>query len=195
MSTGIDLLLKISSVVITTVLGYVIKKALEGKPKLITYLVHASAIPLNPQPPSTQQPSQVNTHTYVIRNAGRVTAKNVRVGHNYLPNSFQIYPPVSHQIIGVAGGTAEILIPALVPGEELAISYLYFPPVLYTGINSYTKSDEGFAKVVNAIPTPQPTRLVKFIVLSLMFIGACTIVYWLSSYFLAPYLSSISIGA
>lgn len=195
MSTGIDLLLKIVSVVITTVLGYLIKKALEGKPKLITYLVHASAIPLNPQPPSTQQPSQVNIHTFVIRNAGRVSAKNVRVGHNYLPNSFQIYPPVSYQIIGATGGTAEILIPALVPGEELAISYLYFPPVLYTGINSYTKSDEGFAKVVNAIPTPQPTRLVKFIVLGLMFIGACTIVYWLSSYFLTPYLSSISIGA
>jgi hypothetical protein len=195
MTAGIDLLLKIISVVLTTAIGYVVKKSLEGKPKLITYLVHASAIPIHPQPPSTEPPSQVNIHTYVIRNAGRVSAKNVRVGHNYLPNSFQIYPPVSYQIIGATGGTAEILIPALVPGEELAISYLYFPPVLYTGIHSYTKSDEGFAKVVNAIPTPQPTKLAKVIVLGLMFIGACSIVYWISSYFLTPYLSTLSVGS
>ncbi len=191
MTIGVDLLLKAGSVVLTTVLAIVIKKILEDKPKLITYLVHASAIPLNSQSPSPQQASQVNIHTFVVKNTGRVSAKNVRIGHNYLPNSFQVFPQINYQILNNANGSAELLIPVLVAGEEIAISYLYFPPTLYTGINSYTKSDEGFAKMVTTIPVPQPTRLAKIIVLGLMLVGASSIVYWTASYFFAPYLSEL----
>lgn len=183
---AIDLLIKLVSIVLTSIIGYWVKRVFEGKANLITYYVHASAIPLPlAQPPA---PSQVNTHTIVVKNIGRVTAKNVRVGHNYLPSSHQVFPQISYQIVGKIDGVAEILIPTLVPNEEISISYLYFPPLVYTGVNSYTKFDEGSARVVNAIPTPQPTNLAKFIYLSLMFIGASTLVYmginYVMSYFI-----------
>jgi hypothetical protein len=60
-----------------------------------------------------------------------------------------IFPDTDFKIIRNPGGTSEILIPSLIPKEQLYISYLYFPPVTYDQINTYVKSDEGFAKVVN----------------------------------------------
>lgn len=86
-----------------------------------------------------------------MRNAGRLTANNVRIGHNFLPESFQLYPPVAHSVEQIPNGGADILIPTLVPGERVTISYLYYPPVFWNHINSYAKSDEGLAQRVGPI--------------------------------------------
>jgi hypothetical protein len=65
-----------------------------------------------------------------------------------------------------------------VPKEQVSITYLYFPPLLWNQVNSYTKSDEVLASVINVIPTPQPPRFVVVLVWLLMFVGASTLVYW-----------------
>lgn len=179
----IEILTKVISGVVTGLILLILKKIFTRKAKLITYFVHASAIPL----PQAQPPSQVNTHAIVVRNVGRATAKNVRIGHNFLPSSYQIFPQVAHQVVGGVGGVAEILIPTLVADEEISISYLYFPPLMYTGINSYTKFDDGNAKAVNAMLIPIPSRIAKFTYLSLMFVGASSIVYMAINYFLKTF--------
>jgi hypothetical protein len=168
-----ELILKVVSAILATVGGALIKHYLEGKPKLITYLVHASAIPLN-----DESTTQVNTHSIVVRNAGRKTANNIRIGHNWLPKSFQVFPKVSYEILGEINTSAEILIPTLVPNEQITISYLYFFPNTYTQVNSYTKSDEGMAKVVNAIPTPQAPKWAIAIVWILLITGLSTFFYF-----------------
>ena len=76
------------------------------------------------------------------------------IGHAVLPENYQVIPTsVSHRLEGAAGGPAEIILDRMVSGEQVTISYLYWPPLLWNNVNSYTKSDEGFAKIVNVLPT------------------------------------------
>jgi len=178
MPLSLEIIAKLLAPLITAIIGAVTKHYLEARPKLITYLGHASAMPLLPQQPN-QQPQQVNSHSIVVRNIGKKTAHNLRVGHNLLPLSYQVFPRVSYQVVKGQNNAAEIVIPTLVPDEQVSISYLYFPPILYTDIISYTKSDECMAKTISAIPSPQPIKIVVYLLWSLVFIGASTLMYWL----------------
>jgi hypothetical protein len=95
-----------------------------------------------------------NAHSVLIRNIGRKTATNVRIGHNARPYTFQIYPHVSYELLKGQGNAWEILVPALVPGESLQVAYLYDPRVLWSQIDSYVKSDECMAITQNVAPVP-----------------------------------------
>ena len=163
---------KLAAPIFTALLIFLIKRVLEYRQKLLTYLVHASAIPLKDEPGTI-----VNTHSLVVRNTGKKTAHNVRVGHDILPKSYQIYPQLTHEIIEGNGDSAEIVIPTLVPNEQVNISYLYFPPTIFSQINSYCKSDEVQAKTINIIPSPHLGKVTLFTIWSLIFLGATTVVY------------------
>ena len=165
-------ILKITSPILTTIIGAIVKHFTEARSKIISYLGHVSAFTLN-----NEQKTQVYTHSIIVRNAGRKSAKNIRVGHYVLPPEFNIFPPIQFSIEHNPKGEAEILIPILVPNEQITISYLYFPPLTWANINSYTKSDDGFANIINAIPIPQPSRWVIFAVWVLMFVGASFLIY------------------
>ncbi len=140
--------------------------------KLISYLGHVSAFILR-----DEKRTQVYTHAIVVRNAGKKTANNVRIGHNQLPPDFQIYPSVPHKVESIATGGSEILIEKLVPGEQITVSYLYSPPLTWGQINSYTKSDEGFAEILNVVPTPQASKWVINLLWVLIGIGVIAIIY------------------
>jgi len=126
-----------------------------------------------------EQPTAVFTHSVVVRNAGRLAARNVRLGHLNLPQNVRIEPQVEHTVSRNADGSGEIAIAVLVPKEQITVSYLYFPPLTWNQINTYTKSDDGFAKIINAIPTPQPPKVVAWLAWLLMFLGTSFSVYWL----------------
>jgi hypothetical protein len=165
-----DLAIKIIVPIGTLVLGRFLDRWLTKKAKLISYLGHVSAFNLS------DNSTQVFTHAIVLRNTGREAANNVRVGHHVLPN-YQIYPSVQHSVEQIQTGGTEIVMPKLVPGEQVTISYLYFPPLTWDRINAYTKSDEGFAKILNVLPTPQPSRWVIRLFWFLVFVGIVTLVY------------------
>lgn len=167
-----DLVIKIAVPLFALVLGKFLDRWLTKRPKLISYLGHASSFTLR-----GENPFIVHTHAIVVRNAGRETANNVRIGHNILPENYQLYPAVPHTKEQVEGGIAEIIIPQMVSGEQITISYLYTPPLLWSQINAYTKSDEGFAKIINALPTPQLPKWIGNIIWSLVFVGVVTILY------------------
>lgn len=59
----------------------------------------------------------------------------------------------------------------------MTVNYLYYPPVLVGDVHSYVKSDEGFAKIVNVLPTPQPSPWLARTAMLLIMIGAATVVY------------------
>ena len=169
-----DIVIKIIVPLGTLVLGKYLDRWLSRRPKLISYLGHTSAFNMRAPPPVT-----VHTHAIVVRNAGRATANQVRVGHHFLPDNIQLYPAVPHTIERTEGGGAEIVIPKLVPGEQVTISYLYFPPILWNQINSYTKSDEGFAKILNVLPTPQMPKWLLSTLWALIFVGVVSLIYLL----------------
>jgi len=165
---------KVISPLITLIIGVLIKHYMERRSKIISYLGHVSSFTLN-----DENRTLVFTHSIIVRNAGRKTATNIRLGHNLMPPNISLYPNIPYRIENTTGGASEIIIPQLVPKEQVTISYLYFPPDTWNKINSYTKSDEGFAKIINVIPMPKPAKLALGIVWLLMFIGASFLIYWL----------------
>lgn len=176
MAITLELIAKLLSPLIVIIGGTIAKHFFEARPKLITYLVHASAIPIHqPQKPTIN----VNSHSIVVRNTGKKTAHNVRIGHYHLPPSYQIFPPVTHEVVKGPNESAEIVVPTLVPNEQVSISYLYFHPLYWNNINSYAKSDECLAKPINVIPSPQPKKALLYLIWLLVFVGASVLLYWL----------------
>jgi hypothetical protein len=80
----------------------------------------------------------------------------------------------------IADGLAEeILIPLLAPRQQITISYLYFPPILFNQINRPIYSDEGAARVITVLPQPQPPKWIAIGFLLFAIIGAVTAAYLL----------------
>lgn len=173
MNIDADVIAKVAGPLLSLVLGAVIKHYSEAKSKVVSFIGHVSAFTLQ-----DQERTVVHTHSVVVRNVGRKAAHNVRLAHGVLPINITIYPPVQNSIARNPDGSGEIIVPVLVPQEQVTISYLYFPPLLWNQINLNTKSDEGFAKIVNVIPMPRPSKGVLAVVWLLMFLGASLLFYW-----------------
>lgn len=192
MQPDIDILGKLVFPIAVAIAVALILKRLEYRPKLVTYLAHAAGFALppiaGPMPetiasegtaiaPVAAQGVQVHVHGVIVRNTGKKTAFNVRLGHNVAVHHYVIDPRVKHEVNSSAGGAWEILIPALVPNEQVLISYLYFPPVTWHQINAYTKSDEGLAQFLNVLPTPQPPRWLVIVFRLFFYLGIAALVY------------------
>jgi hypothetical protein len=140
----------IASPVIALFIGAGLNRFLENRPKVVSYLGHVSGIFLS----KADHPIQVNTHSVVLRNAGRKMETNIRLGHNELPD-YQIFPDIEHAVKELPGGEKEIVIPKLIPKKQITITYLYFHPLTWEKINTYVESDGGAIKVLNVLPTVQ----------------------------------------
>lgn len=179
-----DAVIKLLSPLLVALIGGMVKRYTEAKPKLITYLVHSVAHPLPgavPDPADAQGHGvrSVHTHTIVVMNTGKKTAHNVRIDHAIFPGSYVVNPPVNHTVTHGQGDSAEILIPTLVPKEQISVSYLYFPPLTWNQIVGWVKCDEGMAKAIQVIPSTPPPKPLQWFLWTMVFVGASTIVYWL----------------
>lgn len=174
MTIDIEAIAKIAAPLISLVFGAIIKRYTEARARLVSFIGHVSSFTLQ-----DEQRTIIHTHSIVVRNAGRKAAHNVRLAHTVLPPNITIYPAVQYTIQKNPEGASEIVIPVLVPKEQVTVSYLYFPPLTWNQVNASTKSDEGFAKILNVIPMPQPRRFIIWIVWGLVFVGASFVLYWL----------------
>ena len=146
-------------------------------PSLVTvYLGHASGHLVNPV--DGGEPYEVNTHSVVILNNGRRSASNVRLTHKILPD-FRVFPDVEYQVLDLPGGGREILFPSLVRGQQITVSYLYFPPITWTDIQDSTRSDDGFAKVTRLVPKQQFPRWLKNLEVFFLCAGGVGLLYML----------------
>ncbi len=173
MNIDADVVAKVLGPLLSLIFGAVVKRYTEAKSKVVSFIGHVSAFTLQ-----NNERTVVHTHSVVVRNAGKKAAHNVRLVHGVLPVNITIYPPIQHSIERNPDDSGEIVIPVLVPQEQVTVSYLYLPPLLWNQINHSTKSDEGFAKIVNVIPMPQPSKTVLGAVWALMFLGASLLFYW-----------------
>lgn len=166
------LVVQLALPVATLFLGAWINRWFERRPVLTSYYGHISAFKFA-APDGNKV--DVYTHSVVLRNAGRMSAKNVRIVHTALPE-FVIFPAVEYTVVTLPDGGKEILIPSLVPSEQITISYLYGPPLTYAGINSGIKSDEGFAKQIPVLLQRQLPRWVNVLTAILVSLGLMTAV-------------------
>jgi hypothetical protein len=122
----------------------------------------------------------VNTHSIVIRNAGRQAATNVRLGHNFLPD-INVRPDVSYDIFDLPAGGKEIVFPTLVPKKQITVNYLYFAPDTWDKVNTHVESDHGPANVVAVILQRQAKPWLVRVIWALVVIGCITSGYVLFS--------------
>lgn len=155
--------------------GVWVNRKFESRPILISYFGHISAF--RSTPPNGQA-IQVHTHAVVLRNTGRRSATNIRLHHTVLPD-FSIWPSVLHRTEDLPDGTRDIVIPTLVPGEEVTVSYLYFPPLTAAGVNAGIKSDQGFAHAIPVLLQRQYPKWVNRIVGVLLVVGVIATLYLL----------------
>jgi hypothetical protein len=170
-----SLVAKIAMPIITLFLGVFVNRLLENREKLVVYLGHSASHRLQPNEDG-QPPVIVNTHSVVLKNNGRKSAKNVRLGHNQLPN-VNVFPDIEYEIKELPGGGKEIVFPVITPKKEINISYLYYEPTRWQNINTHIESDEGPAKVVSVLLQPQPKPIVLRLVLFLMGLGVISSIY------------------
>ena len=163
---------KLLSPIFTVLVGGFLKRYFEDKPRLISYVSHSANVSLN-----DEGGNRVCTHSIVVRNTGKRPTYNVRIGHHFLPQGFQVSPPVAFNVNPGPNGSAEILLPVLVPNEQITITYLYLPPLTFQGVNGTTKSDDGFATIIKALPRPQSPKWFARLMWFLALVGASTIVY------------------
>ncbi len=163
----------IAAPVITLFLGVWVNRRFESRPVLISYFSHVSAFRYSP--PGGQSVG-INTHSVVLQNTGRESATGIRIHHNTLPD-FNIWPTVVHTVETLPDGSKDIVIPALVPGEQITISYLYFHPVTVDQINAGLKSDQGFSQQIAVLLQRQFPRWVRVVVGTLMVTGLVAILY------------------
>lgn len=163
----------ISAPVIALFVGAALNRALERRPRLITYLGHVSAHRIEPEPGN---PIDVYTHSVVIKNAGASPARNVRLTHSNLPH-FIVYPSVQYSRDLLPSGEIDVVFPILVPRQEVTVSYLYFPPTTWNQINGPIKSDEGPAKVMRVLPTIQYPAWINAIAIGFLLMGIIATLY------------------
>jgi hypothetical protein len=165
----------IAAPIVALFAGVWVNRVFENRPRLISYFGHVAVFQHTPQ---NGPPFQVNTHQVVLRNTGRKSATNIRLHHFYLPD-FKIWPAVPHSVETLPDTSRDIVIPNLVPGEQITISYLYFPPVVVDQVNAGIKYDQGFAHAIPVLLQRQYPRWVGRIVGALMILGLTSVLYLL----------------
>lgn len=90
---------------------------------------------------------------------------------------FVIFPDIQHRIETLPNGSREIVIPTLVPGEQIIVSYLYFPPLTFNQINAGIRSNEGFARPIPVLVQRVYPRWFNLLLIALTFIGLVTLLY------------------
>jgi hypothetical protein len=88
-----------------------------------------------------------------------------------------VEPHLAHTVQALPNWTEEILFPALPARFQVSVSYLYFPPILFSQINAPIYSDEGLARVIDVLPQEQWPRWLSVMLGGLVLIGIIAVAY------------------
>ncbi len=169
----------VKQIVIGTILfviGGFVARLFERKPRVIYFVSQASGF--------CQRNAELDeeiwsfSHSIVLQNVGRRTAKNIRISHPVWPIQFNISLSTRYEVSSLPDQGAEIIINQLVPREQVTISYLYAPPLTYQYIISEVKHDEGFARPQRVLLQRQFPKSVSLMLNILMLLGAITFIYF-----------------
>lgn len=162
----------IAAPILTLFAGVALDRFLERKPRVVAYFSHTSVFRVAGNPPFP-----VHTHGIVIKNTGRQPAADIRVRHRILPPNFQLFPDIAFTLENLPSGGVEIVVPRLVPNEQVSITYLYFPPLLFSQIHDGIRHSQGFADEITMLPTPHYPKWVSRLLALFVWIGIVAVVY------------------
>ena len=166
----IRLFIEVVAIVGSSISTWYLTNKFERKPRLIAGTTRAAHIRVNKE-------QILSNHTLIVRNNGKKEAKNVQIIHLTLPELYQVLPAIPYTVEDLKDGKA-IVIPSLVPGEEITICYMY-PEYLFGNIHGVIKHNEGQAEYINILLTREYSPKALMGMKCLMLLGIITIVYWL----------------
>lgn len=167
----------IAAPIVTLFAGTALARWYERRQRLVVYLTNMADFVIRLTGPPAKN-TQCRTFSLVLRNAGTRATENVRIGHHWLPPNVAINPSIPHQIDHSPPGTAaEVQIDRMVPAQQVTISYLVWGDVQATNVISYVNSDDGEARVLNVLPTPQLPRWLLRLLWFLIVVGVVTVLY------------------
>ena len=172
--------------VAAVVISAIVINLLQLRPRLFTWYHYTTTVTLPPvapapegaQPASAAKPIVVNTHAFVVRNEGKLPAHNVSVSHYVLP-AYSVAPPVPHRRDDLPAGGVALIFPTLAPKEQVTITYLYFPPLIWSQINAGVRSDEVVAQPILVAPARQFSPWALRAVAVLFYMGVALATYLL----------------
>jgi hypothetical protein len=148
-----DWMLKYSSLLVTAAISFfsawLLHKLTTKNPDLVYYASQPQwVVPPLPQS-ATAQPAApippIGTFTLFLWNQGRAPAKNVHVGHFWLPPQ-NVYPDIPRDQVPTPSGGVAIRFPVIPPKTLISISYMFFNVFTVNQIVSYVGSEEAAAK-------------------------------------------------
>lgn len=159
---------------LTFALGWISDRVSSALARPGYYLLHSSAVTIHPPAPP---PTTVHTHAVLIRNSSRKAATNVRLGHAVL-TAFSVSPDTPYLVRQLPGGTSEIVFESIPPRSVLVITYLYFPPLLWSQVHTTFFSDAGEMRRLNVQTAVRLPALVNALVVGLFFLGLATALWY-----------------
>lgn len=172
------LLVTIAAPIVALFIGAVLDRLIERKPSVSYYIGYVSAFRLK-----SGIRRDIYTHSIVVVNNGKKKAKGVRIGHSILPQDFNIYPRKEYKVKKLPDNGKDIIISSLVPGEQITISYLYFPPVTWDQVNTSVMYDDGFGKKISVLQTRQLPKWQGRIGVIFLLLGVIAFIYLLYEFF------------
>jgi|GEM_PF-806274 len=160
------------------VIGILLNRFFESRPKLIAYYSHVGAGRVRVSNETT--PVFINTHSIVIYNSGRKPALNVRVGHHPIgsvQNMIAVFPPQQFRVETITDAGEEIIFNRILPKQSITLTYIY-TGLTANQITAYVRSDEAEAKFFPVIINRKYPLWCLGIFIFLVFIGFVTTAYY-----------------
>ncbi len=147
-----------------------IDRFITRRSKLLFYTTHPQWVTL---PPVQGQPAiaPIETFSLFLENQGKAPAREVHVGHFWLP-ACNVYPDIPREIIATHGGGTAIRFPVIPPRVPIVISYLIFGNFAVENIVSYIGSEDGAAQRIPVMLQRIFPRWVQRMLVVVMFLGA-----------------------
>lgn len=166
-------LLKYSSFLLTGVVsfivGYVLYRLTNKRSDLISYTSHLQWVTIPAQQGQAPNPP-IGTFTLFLWNAGKAPAKDVQIGHYWLPAS-NVYPDLSRHVSQTPGGSSVLKFDSIPPKTLVSISYLFYGVFTVDQIISYVNWEQGTAKKIPVRLQRVFPKWVNAIVGALLFAG------------------------
>jgi hypothetical protein len=105
---------------------------------------------VRPQQQGQAPVAPIGTFSLFLFNQGKAPAREVHVGHFYLPAS-NVFPDIPRDNIQTPGGGIAIRFPVIPPLTLITISYLIFGNFSIDNVISYVGSEEGAAQRVPVV--------------------------------------------
>ena len=171
----------IAGPIIALPIGGWVNSIYEKRPKLIALIAHASAITITPP---SGLPMTVNSHSLILRNAGKAPARKIKIGHYIMPPNLSVFPSRAYNLTQLQDNSVELSFDNILPKEQVVINYLYFAPLTFNNTTSYVKSDEQVANFKEAVIDSRPPITASIIAGILMLVGLISLIYLAVSFLL-----------